>query len=61
MGAPLVSFARATRGPQGPSLDARSWRPIGPPFNKCKKETKAAGLVDATRVVEMINYKKWEQ
>ena len=33
---------------------------IGPPFNS-KWKAKAVGLFDATRVVELINPKKWEK
>lgn len=33
---------------------------IGPPFNS-KWKAKAAGLVDATRVVELTNPKEWEK
>ena len=60
VGGPLVSFARATRGLRRPSLDARSRRPIRPPFNS-KWKAKAVGLVDDTRVVELTNPKEWEQ
>ena len=43
-GSPLVSFARATRGFSRPSLDARSWRPIEPPFNR-KMKGQAIGFL----------------